>query len=71
MNPKEENKNITTLWSVDGLWVIVKALSVVMFLGVVAFKIIVTPFSLTIDFSAVLSLLLALFFCWAGGSFLF
>lgn len=61
MNPKEENKNITTLWSVDGLWVIVKALSVVMFLGVVAFKIIVTPFSLTIDFSAVLSLLLALF----------
>lgn len=42
-------------------WEIVKAIAVVALIGVVAWKVIVTPVELVVDFSALLSLFLALF----------
>ncbi|MBM9606753.1 hypothetical protein [Desulfopila inferna] len=54
-----ENKNKDD--HIYGHWGAVKSFAVIVLIGVVAYKIIVTPFNLTFDFPSLLSLLLALF----------
>lgn len=46
---------------IRSLWEWVKAISTLTFVGVVAYKIYITPFNITVDFPTLLSLLLALF----------
>lgn len=47
--------------SKNGLWEWVKAISTLVIVGVISYKVYLTPIDLTVDFSTLLSLLLALF----------